>query len=149
MHARKHYFIHSLLHECMHSHMAWMLTRPCRTEAKEDNGRSRRKTGNLRQIRKKRRIAYQQITGYVMPKHTSVTLGDHFQQFVDVRVQAGQYGSASEVVRDALRLLEHKEREEEAKMQALRAAIEIGINSGRAKDSSMKSVLAEARARRT
>ena len=83
-----------------------------------------------------------------MPKHTSVTLGDHFQQFVDVRVQAGQYGSASEVVRDALRLLEHKERKEEAKMQALRAAIEKGINSGPAKDSSMESVLAEARARR-
>ena len=80
-----------------------------------------------------------------MPKHTSVTLGDHFQEFVDVRVQAGQYGSASEVVRDALRLLERKEREEEAKMEGLRTAIEIGVNSGRAKDSSMESVLAEAR----
>jgi antitoxin ParD1/3/4 len=84
-----------------------------------------------------------------MPKHTSVTLGDHFQQFVDARVSNGHYGSASEVVRDALRLLERKEQEEEAKLQWLRGAIEQGINSGRAKDSSVESVLAEARARRT
>jgi len=69
-----------------------------------------------------------------MPKHTSVTLGDHFQIFVDTLVDSGRYGSASEVIRDALRLLEQKEREEEAKTSALRAAIEKGINSGRATD---------------
>jgi antitoxin ParD1/3/4 len=67
-----------------------------------------------------------------MSKHTSVTLGDHFQEFVDAHVQAGLYGSASEVVRDALRLLERKEREEDAKMQALPVAIGEGISSGRA-----------------
>ena len=67
-----------------------------------------------------------------MSKHTSVTLGDHFQQFVDTRVENGRYGSASEVIRTALRIMEREEREEEAKMEALRAAIEKGIKSGRA-----------------
>jgi antitoxin ParD1/3/4 len=67
-----------------------------------------------------------------MSKHTSVTLGDHFQQFVDTRVENGRYGSASEVIRTALRIMEREEREEEAKMEALRASIEKGIKSGRA-----------------
>jgi len=83
-----------------------------------------------------------------MPKHTSVTLGDHFQLFVDRRVNSGRYGSASEVIRDALRLLEQKEREEKAKTLALRAAIEKGVDSGRANNSSMQSVLAAAERRR-
>jgi len=83
-----------------------------------------------------------------MPKHTSITLGDHFQQFVDIRVQTGRFGSVSEVVRAALRLMEREEAEDSAKMEALRSAIDVGIKSGRAKDSSIESVLAKARARR-
>jgi antitoxin ParD1/3/4 len=83
-----------------------------------------------------------------MPKHTSITLGDHFQQFVDTRVQTGRFGSVSEVVRAALRLMEREEAEDLAKMEALRSAIDVGIDSGRAKDSSMESVLRKARARR-
>jgi antitoxin ParD1/3/4 len=83
-----------------------------------------------------------------MAKHTSVTLGDHFEQFVSAKITTGTFGSASEVVRAALRLLERQEQEDEAKLEALRAAIDKGIASGPAKDSSMESVLAEARARR-
>jgi antitoxin ParD1/3/4 len=83
-----------------------------------------------------------------MSKHTSITLGDHFQEFVDTRVQAGRFGSVSEVVRAALRLMEREEAEDSAKMDALRSAIDVGIKSGRAKDSSIESVLAKARARR-
>jgi len=83
-----------------------------------------------------------------MPKHTSITLGDHFQQFVDTRVQTGRFGSVSEVVRAALRLMEREEAEDLAKMEALRSAIDVGIDSGRAKDSSMERVLRKARARR-
>ena len=61
-----------------------------------------------------------------MAKNTSVIIGDHFAGFVDRQVSCGRYGSASEVVRAGLRLLE----EREAKLDTLRAAIQEGIDSG-------------------
>lgn len=33
-----------------------------------------------------------------MSRNTSVSLGDHFAEFVDAQVQSGQYGSASDVI---------------------------------------------------
>ncbi|MDD8024616.1 MAG: type II toxin-antitoxin system ParD family antitoxin, partial [Paracoccaceae bacterium] len=39
-----------------------------------------------------------------MARNTSVSLGDHFTTFIDTQVQAGRYGSASDVVRAGLRL---------------------------------------------
>ena len=61
-----------------------------------------------------------------MPKNTSISLGDHFNSFVDQQLSAGRYGSASEVVRAGLRLLE----EHETKLRALRAALVLGEESG-------------------
>lgn len=44
-----------------------------------------------------------------MAQNTSVSLGDHFAKFVDDQVSSGRYNSASEVVRDGLRLLENED----------------------------------------
>ncbi len=61
-----------------------------------------------------------------MTKTTSISLGDHFHTFVAELLQQGRFGSASEVVRAGLQLLE----EREAKLEALRNAIQEGIDSG-------------------
>ena len=64
-----------------------------------------------------------------MGRNTSISLGDHFESFVDNSVSSGRFKNASEVVRAGLRLLE----EEESKIASLKKAIEEGISSGRTK----------------
>jgi antitoxin ParD1/3/4 len=59
-------------------------------------------------------------------RNTSVSLGDHFLEFVETKVAEGRYASASDVVRAGLRLLE----EQELKLQALRSALTEGEESG-------------------
>ncbi len=76
-----------------------------------------------------------------MAKNTSISLGDHFNHFVDERVAQGRYGSVSDVVRAGLRLLE----EHETRLEALRAALIVGENSG---DPSVFDVEAFVRAKR-
>lgn len=61
-----------------------------------------------------------------MPRNTSVTIGSHFETFISEQVNQGRYGSASEVVRAGLRLLE----ENEARVKQLRAALIEGEESG-------------------
>jgi antitoxin ParD1/3/4 len=61
-----------------------------------------------------------------MSKNTSISLGDHFVDFIDHQVIEGRYGSASDVVRAGLRLLE----EREVRLAALRAALIEGEQSG-------------------
>ena len=61
-----------------------------------------------------------------MSKNTSITLGNHFENFVQSRISVGRYKNASEVIRAGLRLLE----EEESKVVALKQAIQEGIESG-------------------
>ncbi|WP_442581319.1 type II toxin-antitoxin system ParD family antitoxin [Mesorhizobium sp. ASY16-5R] len=61
-----------------------------------------------------------------MARNTSISLGDHFADFIDTQVQTGRYGSASDVVRAGLRLLE----EHEAKVKALRDALIAGEEAG-------------------
>ena len=63
-----------------------------------------------------------------MTKNTSITLGEHFDSFISSQVQSGRYGSASEVIRSALRLLETQE----TKMNTLRQLLVEGEESGMA-----------------
>ena len=61
---------------------------------------------------------------------TSVALGPHFETFIRQQVESGRFNNVSEVVRAGLRLLEEREAEQAAKLQALREAIAVGLASG-------------------
>ena len=60
-----------------------------------------------------------------MGRNISVSLGNYFENFIENRISEGRYKNASEVIRAGLQLLE-----EENKVQALKNAIQEGINSG-------------------
>jgi antitoxin ParD1/3/4 len=64
---------------------------------------------------------------------SSYTLGKYFEDFVQAQLASGRYGNASEVLREALRLMEDRER----RLAALDASIERGladIKAGRVHD---------------
>jgi len=65
-----------------------------------------------------------------MPKNTSVTLGEHFEQIIEKSIASGRYASASEVIKAGLRKID----DEEQKIRVLKEAIEAGENSGYLKD---------------
>lgn len=65
-----------------------------------------------------------------MARNTSILLGDHFEAFIAEEVSSGRYASASDVIRSALRLLEH----EEAKKKALIEALIAGEKGGFVED---------------
>jgi antitoxin ParD1/3/4 len=77
-----------------------------------------------------------------MAKNTSVSLGDHFEGFISHQIEAGHCGSASEVARAGLRLLE----DSEDKPAALRRMLTEGEQSGRA-DYNYEAFIAELDAR--
>lgn len=56
----------------------------------------------------------------------NVVLSQHQYELVDSLVESGRYQNASEVLRAGLRLLEHQEQEDTAKIAALRNAVETG-----------------------
>jgi antitoxin ParD1/3/4 len=56
----------------------------------------------------------------------NVSVGDRWENFIDAMVKDGRYGSASEVVREGLRLVE----EREAKLHALKAHLDKAIARG-------------------
>ena len=61
-----------------------------------------------------------------MGKTTSFVLGEHFEKLINQQIHTGRYSSASEVVRDALRMFE----EQQSAIKRLNDAIEEGYASG-------------------
>ncbi|WP_339880538.1 type II toxin-antitoxin system ParD family antitoxin [uncultured Algoriphagus sp.] len=79
-----------------------------------------------------------------MNKNTSISLGNHFDQFVQNSIKDGRFNNASEVIRAGLRLLE----EEENKVVALRNVIQEGISSGIKEDFDPKKHLESLKAKK-
>jgi antitoxin ParD1/3/4 len=73
-----------------------------------------------------------------MARNTSISLGSHFDEFISQQLAEGRYGSASEVIRTGLRLLE----EREEKVRAVRKALQEGEASG-FENYALDSVIAE------
>ena len=78
-----------------------------------------------------------------MPRNTSVTLGEHFDAFVNEKIAEGRFQSISEAVRAGLRRLE----EDERKLEALRARLRAGEDSPLVEDFSPQRFLDEMRDR--
>jgi len=79
-----------------------------------------------------------------MGKNTSISLGNHFEIFVEKSISKGRFQNASEVIRAGLRMLE----EEEDKVLLLKNAIQEGIDSGLAKDFDPKNHLESLQAKK-
>ena len=75
--------------------------------------------------------------------NTSLSLGEHWERFIKNEVASGRYGSASEVVRDALRVLEEKK----TRLEALRAHLGQGAEQAArgefVEDYSIENVISE------
>lgn len=79
----------------------------------------------------------------------NVNLTPQLEELVREKVSSGLYNSASEVVRDALRLMEEQDRFREAKLTQLRSEIKRGKASGVSEPWDSKGVKQQARSRRT
>jgi len=73
----------------------------------------------------------------------NISLTPKLEQFIRTKVESGRYLSASEVVREALRLLEHKDK----RLEELRVEIQKGLNSGRSEPLNIEAAKAKARKR--
>ena len=62
----------------------------------------------------------------------NISLNPHFEELVKGKVESGLYNSVSEVMREALRLLEERDQLREPRLEELRREIQKGINSGSA-----------------
>ncbi len=77
----------------------------------------------------------------------NVNLTPQLEQMVRAKVESGRYSSASEVVREALRLMEERDRLYEAKLGELRAEIRKGVESGPAAPFDADAIKRKARTR--
>lgn len=78
----------------------------------------------------------------------NVNLTPQLEELVRAKVASGLYTSASEVVREALRLMDEQDRLRAARLEQLRDDIRLGLNSGPSKAWNAEDVKREGRARR-
>lgn len=76
----------------------------------------------------------------------NVSLSSELDTYVATKVRTGDYASASEVVRTALRLLKERDAEQLAKLEALRRMVQVGIDQlGRGEKVAGKEAFAQVR----
>jgi len=61
---------------------------------------------------------------------SSFSLGQHYEALISELVNSGRYSTASEVMRDSLRLLEEREQLRKVRLETLREDIRRGRESG-------------------
>lgn len=79
----------------------------------------------------------------------NISLTPQLEELVKSKVESGLYGSASEVMRDALRLLEERDRLRGLRLEELRAEIKKGLDSGEPAPLNIGEVKARGRKRLT
>ncbi|MGB8703868.1 MAG: type II toxin-antitoxin system ParD family antitoxin, partial [Gillisia sp.] len=62
-----------------------------------------------------------------MSKNISISLGNHFEEFINEELKSGRYNSVSEIIRSALRLLEREEKKERELIKALHEGEQSGF----------------------
>ena len=77
----------------------------------------------------------------------NVSLTPQLEELVKKKVDSGLYGSASEVIREALRLLEERDRIHSMRLEELRAEIRKGLDSGEATPLNIGDIKARGRRR--
>lgn len=78
----------------------------------------------------------------------NVNLTPQLEELVRAKVSSGMYTSASEVVREALRLMDQEDRLRAVKLEQLRGDIRQGLDSGPSKTWSAEEAKRQARAKR-
>ena len=79
----------------------------------------------------------------------NINLTPQMDSFVDEKIRTGQYANASEVLRAGLRALEQSELENEARLKALRSALQAGEDSGIAEGAVIEEIRERIRRRAT
>ena len=77
----------------------------------------------------------------------NISLTPHFESLIQTKVESGIYNSASEVVREALRLMEERDQLRELRLEELRREIQKGIDSGESTPLDMDEIKARGRER--
>ena len=77
----------------------------------------------------------------------NISLTPYLENLVKAKVESGLYNSASEVLRDALRLLEERDQLRSVRLEELRREIQKGIDSGDATPLDIEEIKANGRKR--
>jgi antitoxin ParD1/3/4 len=78
---------------------------------------------------------------------TSYSIGKHFEEMIGRLIESGRYSTASEVMREGLRLLEEREERRQTRLDALREEIQKGFDSGPAEEFDISELIESVKAR--